>query len=343
MMQPAFHPLRVRRVIEETADARSLVFDIPDELAEKFHYRPGQFLTLRIPQDGRALPRCYSLASSPLSGEPPRVTIKRVADGRASNWICDQIRPGDTIDVRPPAGAFTPASLDGDLLLFAGGSGITPVFSILRSALLAGSGRIGLVYANRDAASVIFRGELDALLLAYPGRLSVTHWFDAARGVPSVKDLAEIARPWRAANCFVCGPAPFMSAAVDALRAIDIPEARIKLERFVSLPEDSGRAEVSSAAASGGKARLDVEFGGEHHEIACASDEPLLDAMLRAGIDVPYSCRAGACATCVCTLDAGEVDMRHNEVLGERELAQRKILACQAIPRGGHVKESFDS
>src|SRR5271169_1580452 len=131
-----YYSLRVREVIDETADAKSIVFEIPPEHADAFRYRPGQFLTLRIPHEGRHLLRCYSLASSPLAGEPPRVTVKRVAQGRVSNWLCDNLNAGDCVEVKPPAGHFTPKSLDGDFLLFAGGSGITPVFSIIHSALL---------------------------------------------------------------------------------------------------------------------------------------------------------------------------------------------------------------
>ena len=143
MNSPDYIALRVAQVIEETADARSLVFEVPAELAERFRYKPGQFLTLRIPHDGSWLPRCYSLSSTPLLDEPLRVTVKRVRDGRASNWLCDVPKAGDAIEVLAPAGVFVPRSLDGDFLLFGGGSGVTPVLSILRSVLHAGSDHVG--------------------------------------------------------------------------------------------------------------------------------------------------------------------------------------------------------
>jgi 3-ketosteroid 9alpha-monooxygenase subunit B len=341
MTRPTYHRLRIRSVIDETPDARSLTFDVPAALASEFHYRPGQFLTLRIPHGEGHLPRCYSLASCPGADEPLRVTIKRVQRGRASNWVCDTLQAGDEIEVMPPAGVFTPKSLAGDFLLLAGGSGITPVFSILRSVLAEGEGRICLIYANRDPQSIIFREELRSLASAYPHRLQVIHWLDQVQGVPSVAQLAALATPWRQADCFICGPSLFMDAAVEALRAIDIPPARIHVERFVSLPEE-GDLDVSDAAPAGGSTiPVEIELNGAHHALACSDQEPILDAMLRAGVDAPYSCRAGACATCMCTLVSGKVRLRHNDVLDKNDLAQGWILACQAVPETGPVQVRF--
>ncbi|SFV12475.1 ferredoxin--NADP reductase [Pseudoduganella namucuonensis] len=340
MHTPTYHRLRVRNVIEETADAKSLVFDVPAHLRSSFTYRPGQFLTLRVPHGDGHLPRCYSLASAPASDDAPRVTIKRVEAGRASNWLCEQVQAGDELDVMPPAGVFTPKSLDGDFLLFAGGSGITPVFSILRSALTGGAGRLCLIYANRDQQSIIFRDALRALASAHPHRLQVLHWLDAVQGVPSVAQLAELARPWRGAESFICGPAPFMDAAVEALHALEIPPARIHVERFVSLPEEGGPG-APAAEGGGAQVRLDVELNGELHELSCSDRETVLDALLRAGIDTPYSCRAGACATCMCTLVAGKVTHRRNDVLDKNDLDQGWCLACQAVPDAAHVRLRF--
>jgi 3-ketosteroid 9alpha-monooxygenase subunit B len=335
-----YHRLRVREVIAETADAKSLVFEIPTEAAAAFQYRPGQFLTLRISHGGRHLLRCYSLASCPLLDEAPRVTVKRVADGRVSNWICDQIKPGDTIDVKPPAGHFSPRALDGEFLLFAGGSGITPIVSIIKSALLGGHGRMLLVYANRDERSVIFGDVLNALAAAYPTRLQVIHWLDSVQGLPSVAQLAEVARPWFHADCFVCGPEAFMECTLQALRGLEIPTPRIHVERFVSLPDEEDSA-AAPAFESSGEVRLEVELDGQHYAIACSADEPLLDAMLRAGLRAPHSCRQGACATCMCTLEAGKVHLRRNRVLDKNDLAQGWILACQAIADTESVKVRF--
>ncbi len=144
------------------------MFAVPDELRDKFAYRPGQFLTLRIPSDRTgSVARCYSLASSPFTDDAPKVTVKRTSDGYGSNWLCDNIAAGQTLEVLPPAGVFTPKSLDHDFLLFGAGSGITPVISILKSALTQGGGTVVLVYANRDEKSVIFAEELRALAEKY--------------------------------------------------------------------------------------------------------------------------------------------------------------------------------
>ena len=189
MTSPAasrYHRLTVQAVVQETADSHSLLFHIPPELEAAFRYKPGQFLTLRLPMDGRWLPRCYSMSSAPGVDDAPRVTIKRVQGGRGSNWVCDTVRAGHTLEVMAPAGVFTPRTLDGDFVLLAGGSGITPVFSILRSALLSGSGRITLLYANRDERSVIFREELNALAAAHPARLQIIHWLDSVQDRKSV-------------------------------------------------------------------------------------------------------------------------------------------------------------
>ena len=153
--------LTVVDVVEETADAHSISFAVPEGAEEHFDYKPGQFLTLAVPSDQTGVAaRCYSLSSSPHDGGPLTVTVKRTADGYASNWVCDHLREGDTIRVLPPSGIFTPASLDADLLLFAGGSGVTPIMSITRTALAQGSGRVVVFYANRDERSVIFAREL---------------------------------------------------------------------------------------------------------------------------------------------------------------------------------------
>jgi 3-ketosteroid 9alpha-monooxygenase subunit B len=336
-----YYSLRIHEVIEETDDARSLIFDVPPGDADTFPYRPGQFLTLRIPYEGRHLLRCYSLASSPLTDEAPRVTVKRVVDGRGSNWICDRLKAGDTIEVKPPAGHFTPRSLDGDFLFFAGGSGITPIMSILKSALISGHGRLFLIYANRDERSVIFRDALNALLREHPTRLQIVHWLDSVQGIPLATNLEQLARPFSQADCYICGPEAFMEAALTAARALEAPPARVHVERFVSLPDEEDAAPETASPTTGEEIQLEVELDGVHHELRCSRTEPLLNAMLRAGLKAPHSCRAGACATCMCTLEAGEVHLRNNQVLDKNDLAQGWILACQAIADTPSVRVRF--
>lgn len=337
-----YYPLRVREVIDDTADAKSIVFEIPPEHAAAFRYKPGQFLTLRIAYDGRHLLRCYSLASCALLDEPPRVTVKRVVQGRASNWICDRIKAGDVMEVKPPAGHFTPHSIDreNDFLLFAGGSGITPIFSIARSALIAGRGRLNLIYANRDADSVIYRDQLKALENQYPGRLKIVHWLDTVQGLPTVAQLAELSRPWIGADCYVCGPEAFMDCALEAIRGLGVAPSRIHVERFVSLPDEED-AVASVAEDASERVKLEVELDGVHHELSCSRGEPILDAMLRAGLKAPHSCQSGACGSCMCTLEAGEVHLRRNQVLDKNDLKQGWILACQAVVDSASVRVRF--
>ena len=233
-----FHKLRVAAVVAETADSCSLVFDRPPARADRFDYEPGQFLTLRVPGPDGPVARCYSLSSSPHADQQLRVTVKRVDGGLASNWICDHVEPGSRLDVLEPAGTFTPRSLDEDLLLAAAGSGITPVLSILTSALTAGNGRVVLLYANRDEQSVIFRERLVQLVEQHPERLSAVHWLESVQGLPSSAALQALVRPLSVDRAFVCGPRPFMGEVRTALREQEFPRNRVHVERFASLGGD---------------------------------------------------------------------------------------------------------
>ncbi|MDO3649484.1 ferredoxin--NADP reductase [Nocardia mangyaensis] len=339
--RPRVVTLRVSAVIEETADARSLVFDLPDD--DRFTYRPGQFLTLRIPGGPTgAVARCYSLASSPDTGEPPKVTVKRTVGGYGSNWLCDNIAVGDTVDVLPPLGTFTPASLDTDLLLWAAGSGITPVMSILRSALVRAQGRVVLYYANRDQESVIFADELRELADRHPDRLTVTHWLESLQGLPTGARLAEFAAPYREYESFVCGPGPFMTAVTTALAGAGWPRDRVTTEVFTSLSGDPFAApEPIAAAESADAARVEVELDGEVHTLAWPRSRTLVDVLLADGIDVPYSCREGECGSCACTVVDGEVGMDNTGVLDQEDIDAGYTLACQARPRTDTIRIRF--
>lgn len=338
----AYHRLRVDALVDETADAKSIVFAAPQDAAA-FAYRPGQFLTLRVPVDGTVV-RCYSLASTPRRGEAMKVTVKRVREGRASNWLCEHLKAGDTLEVMPPAGAFTPRKLDGDFLLFAGGSGITPVLSILKAALHEGQGQVVLVYANRDEHSVIFAQELAQLARSHPHRLVVHHWLETIQGRPTVDQIAALARPHTAAEAFICGPEPYMDCVAAALGNLGMPRQRVHVERFVSLSSDPGAEQVVPAVSASQEpgTALEVTLYGETRTVDWRRDVTLLDAMLAAKLDVPFSCREGKCSACVCKVVDGGVTMVENHVLNARDLADRYVLACQAIPDTARVRVSFD-
>lgn len=338
------YQLRVARQIQETADACSIVFELSADQVEPFAYRPGQFLTLRIPSERTgSVARCYSLCSSPHVDSALRVTVKRTADGFASNWICDNLVAGSIVEALPPAGIFTPKSLHGDLLLFAAGSGITPVMSIVKSAVAEGKGRLVLFYANRDERSVIFQEELRGLADDHPDRLVVIHWLEAVQGLPTVAHLRALADPFSTGEVLICGPKPFMTAVRGALADLEVPKDRIHLERFTSLSGNPFEAtEIVPSAADDPPSTVEVELDGERHRLAWPAHTKLLDLFLTNGLAAPYSCREGACSACACRLVSGEVKMLNNEVLEQEDLDDGIILACQALPVTDHVQISYE-
>ncbi|MET9488016.1 ferredoxin--NADP reductase [Nocardia sp. NPDC006630] len=338
--------VRVVRVVRETADAVSIELAPEAAHAERFSYKPGQFLTLRIPSElTGSVSRCYSLSSAPHEDGPLKVTVKRTVEGYGSNWLCDNAAEGMSLDVLPPAGLFTPGSLDTDLLLFGGGSGITPVLSILKSALAQGSGHVTLIYANQHENAVIFREELAELAAAHPDRLLVLHWLQSVQGLPRVEQLAALAKPWAAREVFVCGPGPFMDAVSAAMTALGADRKRVHIEKFVSLSgnpfETDAAVDMEAAAEAGDNATVEVELDGENHEITWPRQQTLLDVLLAKGLEAPYSCREGACSACVCRVVSGEVTMRRNEVLEDADLEDGYVLACQAVPVTDNVSVTY--
>ncbi|MGH3881259.1 MAG: 2Fe-2S iron-sulfur cluster-binding protein [Actinophytocola sp.] len=344
MREQRSYRLRVTQVIPETADACSLEFDVDGADADAFAYRPGQFLTIRIPSDRcGSVARCYSLSSSPHTDDRLKVTVKRTADGYGSNWLCDEISAGGEVEALPPAGVFTPRSFDAGLLLFAAGSGITPVVSIVKSALAAGSGRVVLVYANRDDRSVIFAGELAALAERHPDRLVVLHWLESVQGLPTAPALAAIAAPYAELDAFVCGPKPFMAAVREALTSLGVPKGRVKLERFQSLGANPfEKAAPAPPAQTRGAATVEVTLDGVRRKLDWPAETKLLDLLLDNDIDAPYSCREGACSACACRLVAGEVKMLNNDVLEDEDISDGIVLACQSVPVTDAVEVSYE-
>ncbi|MDD0976349.1 ferredoxin--NADP reductase [Pseudomonas fontis] len=340
-MSMGSYRLQVCAVIDETADARSLVFEVPEHLRARFHYKAGQFLGFRVPCAGKLLTRCYSMASSPLCDPRPKVTIKRVEGGRVSNWMNQQVQVGDWLEVLPPAGHFC---LGDDsawpLVLFGGGSGITPVMSILKSTLLGSERPIKLVYANRDEASVIFRDELRQLARDYPERLEIVHVLDSVQGFLGDAQVRQLVRGLEGGEYFICGPAPFMDTVERALLALGEAAERIHVERFVSPPDPD---EVVEQVFEGEVAceSLLVELDGQQHEITCQPGETLLQSCRSAGLDVPSSCEEGFCGACMCTVQEGETRLARNDVLSAAELAAGWTLACQSRPIGPRVRLRF--
>jgi 3-ketosteroid 9alpha-monooxygenase subunit B len=334
----AAHRLVVRAIVRETDDACSVVLEPPAGV--DFSYRPGQFLTLRLPTAAGPVGRCYSLCSSPDVDDELRIAVKRVRDGIGSNWINDSLAVGDELECLPPGGVFTPKTFDDDLLLFAGGSGITPVLSILKSALATGRGQVVLVYANQREDAVIFADRLRELAEANPARLHVVHWLESVQGLPTRPLLRAFITPYRSYTAFLCGPSPFMETVTHALRDCGVPPARIHIERFQSLAQDPFALPADSEPVDDGgeTTHLEVELDGETHEFAWPRQRKLLDFLLEQGLKAPYSCRQGACSACACILDAGEVTMLHNEILEQEDLDEGYVLGCQSVPLTDKVK-----
>jgi 3-ketosteroid 9alpha-monooxygenase subunit B len=343
--------LQLADVISETADARSLVFKIPDGSdisPERLRYAPGQFLTLRVPSERTgSVARCYSLCSSPFTGDALTVTVKRTADGYASNWLCDNAQAGMNIHVLAPSGTFVPRTLDADFLLLAAGSGITPMMAIVKSALSEGGGKVVLVYANRDESSVIFAAALRELSTKYPDRLTVVHWLESVQGLPSAAKLLGLVAPYAKREAFICGPGPFMVAAEEALKTAGAAPERVHIEVFKSLESDPFAAVVIEADEDGedGPAvpsMATVKLDGQTHEVVWPRKAKLLDVLLDKGLDAPFSCREGHCGACAVLLTSGEVEMEHNDVLEPSDLDEGLILACQAHPQSDSVEVNYD-
>lgn len=298
-------------------------------------------MTVRLPGGGA---RCYSLASSPHTGEPMKVTVKRVAGGVGSGWICESVAPGDELEVLPPAGTFTPSDLDGDVLLVAGGSGITPVVSIAKSALVAGRGRVALLYANRDEESVIFREELRLLGVEFAGRLAVVHWLETLQGLPTAAALRAPLAPYAGRDAYLCGPAPLMDAAEQALRAVG--GRSVRRERYFSLGDDvfaerEDRAERRNGAEPDcDDHRLHVELDGEEREVAWPAGTPMLDALLAAGVDAPSRAARARAARAAAGSPRGGHDgaQRDPRPAGPRRGVRSRVPGAAGVGRGGgHV------
>jgi 3-ketosteroid 9alpha-monooxygenase subunit B len=337
--------LRVAEVIRETYDACSLVFEIPDELAARFRYQAGQFLSFKIPHEGMVLTRSYSLASAPGVDPAPKVTVKRVDDGRVSNWLNDSVKPGDALPVVPPAGLFLLNDRTRPVTLFAGGSGITPCISIIKTALIAGQRRLRLVYANRDERSIIFREELAALAERHPDRLTVVHSLDDRDGFLDLKKVEHHAVDCLEGDFYLCGPGVFMDLVERALAALHVPGEQIHIERFVS-PPDPGQKAADAAADDGEVSHvapesITVVIDGAEHQVAYQADQRVLEAVRAAGQEPPFSCEEGYCSCCMAKLVSGKVRMAVNDCLTPDLIDEGWVLTCQAVCISRNVKIEY--
>jgi 3-ketosteroid 9alpha-monooxygenase subunit B len=339
----ASHSLRVREVVRETHDTLSYVFDVPAELSERFRYRAGQFLTFKVPAADGELLRCYSLSSAPETDTAPKVTVKLVPGGRGSGWFHATVKAGSTLAVMPPAGRFVLHDGGRPLLLFAGGSGVTPILSLIKSALATTQRRMRLFYANRDAASVIFRAELDALVAKSGARLEVIHHLDAELGLTSRPEVERLHAGFTDADAYLCGPGPFMELVEQALLAHGHSRDHLWIERFEGVGEHS-HAGAATAATSAGSVptELVVHLDKTAHRVPYAKGQSLLVAARKAGLGAPFACEEGYCGSCAAKVVRGKVSMLANDVFTPEEVAQGWVLTCQGHAEGDACEITWD-
>jgi 3-ketosteroid 9alpha-monooxygenase subunit B len=339
--QGPFFELAVDRIIEETHDSRSIVLAVPQALSETFAYKAGQFLSFGITIGDHHLVRCYSLASSPDTESEHKVTIKRVEEGRVSNWFHDALEVGDVLHVMKPAGHFCLQAHAAPIVMFGGGSGITPIISIVKSALATTDRRISLVYANRDERSVIFRDELNALVAAQPDRFTLIHSLDEIDGFLSVDQARQHLRATPDADVYVCGPGAYMDIVEEALAAESIPGERIFIERFVS-PELAALDAEPPADLGDACAIVQVYLDGEVKPVPVHEGETILAAAHRAGLDAPCACMEGYCGSCMAFVKEGEVDMKLNDGgLDSEQVEAGWVLTCQTQARSTRARLDY--
>lgn len=336
----AYHQLRIAKIVQETPDARSFVLEVPAGLADQFKYRAGQFLTFRVPHADGAFNRCYSLSSAPETDAAPKVTVKRVTGGKGSNWFHDALKEGGTLEVLPPAGRFVLGAGDAPLLLFGGGSGITPMMSLIKSALKAGPRRMRLFYANRDKPSVIFDAEFAKLIAAHPDRLEVIHHLDATQGFAKPADILAALKGFENAEAYLCGPGPFMNMVESTLLGAGMPRDRVHIERF----EASGNDAVPVEAEEGEviPSEITIHFEGKAHKVPYKKGLSILEAARAAGLNPLSSCEEGFCASCAAKRIKGRVVLAKNDIYTDDDLANNWILTCQGHCFGEEVEITYD-
>ncbi|HKY16875.1 MAG TPA: ferredoxin--NADP reductase [Microthrixaceae bacterium] len=334
-----FHPLRVARVVDETSDTRSFALEVPDELRAAFAYDAGQFCNFRVVIDGTPHERCYSMSSSPAVDDELCVTVKRVPDGVVSNWMNDELSPGDLIDANVPSGLFRLGDGDGDVVAFGAGSGITPILSIIKSALATTTRRVRLLYANRDRDAIIFAADLETLLAEHPGRLVVEHHLDVERGFVDAGEVGAFAdRESTPAEHFICGPTPFMDVVETTLLERGVDAATIRIERFTA----ADLTPPPDASDEPDGIEVTVELGGRKGSVAHRPGTTLLQVARELGLSPPFSCESGNCATCMARLVEGEATMRTNNALLPEELEEGWVLTCQAVPTSPTVHVIYE-
>lgn len=359
-MSTHFHTLKIAEVRRETPSAVSILFDVPEAEREAFAFRAGQHITLRADINGEDLRRNYSLCVAPHEGQL-RVAIKAISDGRFSRWANTALAAGDTLEVMPPHGSFSwdfDANAQKHYVGFAGGSGITPVLSLLKTTLLEEpKSRFTLFYGNRASNEIMFLEEIAALKDRFLDRLEAYHFLEDEddedialfNGRLDSAKLTELLGGLIDADdvdaAFICGPGPMMDAVETALTSAGVPADRIKVERFTIDRPTAEQAAVEREIERKAEGRkVEVTLEGRRRRITFDSAQgSILENARAAGLPTPYACKAGVCATCRAKLIEGEVHMKANYGLSPEEVAQGYILTCQAVPMTDSVVVDYDA
>lgn len=343
LREHGFHLVRVVEVIDETADAKTFVVEIPAEQVGQFGYRAGQFCNVRVAISGEAHIRCYSMSSAPALDDRLAFTVKRVPGGLVSNWLHDHVVAESTLEMSRPAGQFVEQEGSAAAVVaFCGGSGVTPVFSLVKQILASSDRPIRLLYANRDAESVIFGRQLDALSVAHGDRFELRHHLDAIDGFLTDGDVAGFLGSEPSADIYVCGPQPFMDIVERGARLAGIEPSKLHIERFSAVEQPATVASVDPAEQGAAPEQLTVVLKGKKHRLAYVAGDTVLDAARRGGLKPPYSCELGNCASCMALVRSGTTSMRVNNALSPAEVAEGWVLTCQAIPTDDAVVVEYE-
>ena len=325
----------VSRIIKETADTRTYVL-APHETP--FPYRAGQFCTFKVHVDGEDLYRSYSMSSAPETDSEMATTVKRVPGGKVSNWMLDNLVEGDEVTLTRAAGTFCLTSSVVPVLGFSGGSGVTPILSLAKSALATTDRPVRLLCADRDRASVIFDAVLDDLVARYPDRLSVLRHIDDERGLLEPAAVVDFVGADTDADCYVCGPEGFMSVVTSALPG----PGQVFIEDFDATPQNPAAAPPAAAETEPTSGTITIHLDRKKAEVPRRDNETLLESARRAGLAPPFSCEAGNCGTCMARLSEGSATMRVNDALMDDEVEEGYVLTCQAIPDTASVTVHYE-
>jgi ring-1,2-phenylacetyl-CoA epoxidase subunit PaaE len=346
----SFYKLSIKEIIRETADAVSILFNVPEELQSHYTFVAGQYVNLKVTLDGQEIRRAYSICSAPKSGEL-RIAVKSVKNGFFSKFANEKLAVGNVIEVGTPEGKFTfepKIERQKNYAAFVAGSGITPVFSILKSVLEEEpNSTFVLVYGNKSEKDTIFHNQLHDLQLQYVGRLFVQYVYSQ-----STADNALLGRIDKStvnfilknkhtemefSKCFLCGPEEMINLVSDALKENNISSSDIKFELFSTSSNDN---ETNTGA--NGHTKISILVDSEETTFEMSQQQTLLEAALKQGLDVPYSCQGGICSSCICKITEGAAEMKKNQILNESEVAEGLTLACQAYPTTTTIKIDFD-